>query len=107
MGGVEIYPMRASTFDSSELLGSLRTLMRWLHWPLYALAIFSGVFAIIVFLQRKKSGLYAHIFPIAVVWFSFIAGLSIVHWLPRYAIPVVPDILHTCHDLSLHHYKIY
>ena len=89
-GGVEIYPMRASTFDSSELLGSLRTLMRWLHWPLYALAIFSGVFAIIAFLQRKKCGLYAHIFPIAVVWFSFIAGLSIVHWLPRYAIPVYP-----------------
>lgn len=89
-GGAEIYPMRVSTFDGDGLPAKLQELMRWLHWPLFLLAIGGAILCISASLRGLRENAVSRAMPLGAVFVLFLLALNIVHWLPRYTLPMYP-----------------
>ncbi|MEM1112377.1 MAG: hypothetical protein AAGI11_10765 [Pseudomonadota bacterium] len=89
-GGAEIYPMRKSAFIDNGLQRVLHDLMLWAHWPLYALAAAGGFFVVFTSLKQLLRGRCSDAFLVSASFLGFVVALNIIHYLPRYTIPMRP-----------------
>ncbi|MAG33693.1 MAG: hypothetical protein CL908_22675 [Deltaproteobacteria bacterium] len=90
-GDVYIYPMVRKGFEENVVLGAIHSLMRFLHWPLFGLAL-AGV-VLLVAQSRRRGGPRMEmwgLWPSALGFVYFLAVLTVLAWLPRYSIPARP-----------------
>jgi hypothetical protein len=88
-GDVYIYPMKRRGFHENAWLRAQHSLARWLHWPLYGLALA----ALPLFGWRWRRGRLPPVGPAllvpALAFACLFVAVSAV-WMPRYSIPLRP-----------------
>jgi hypothetical protein len=89
-GDVYIYPMIRKGFEENIILKSVHRGMRFIHWPLYLLALAAPIFFLIQW-RRNKLNVEQRILLLPILGFLyFLFTLNVLAWLPRYTIPVRP-----------------
>jgi len=87
---VYIYPMRRTGFDANAFLWVIHRTMRLIHWPLYALTLFS-ILGYAAFRWSGHLGAGTRLYLVPVIVFVYYLGIwSTIAHLPRYSIPVRP-----------------
>lgn len=89
-GDVNIYPMRVSAFDNDALLRALHTLMQWLHWPLFILALVAAALALRNLALGRSGDGEGVLAMLSLVFLGLFVATNTVFWLPRYSIPLRP-----------------
>jgi hypothetical protein len=83
------YEVARSLYDENPVAGATLTVMRWLHWPLVALA---GAAALLLLRRRERAR--APALPLCLVaclaW-GTVVGVVFAPW-PRYVIPLRPEL---------------